>query len=265
MVGSPQHLHKRTQRFFVHQVCSPYFLPLQRPDSVHAERSGAGWSREAHQYPTIPPRVDYELTDLNGLEAPLRSRPTSHDHDGYEHTSSHTLFAAPYTPPVHSSLNPLKAGPWLRMRWPCGVRTGTTNTEPMQRTYQPIGKPQQTAGHRGSGTIHPQKPEQYRRRQADVICRCATPLLGRVTLCVSRHLGARESQLCWPADSAQATQGNSKPESRNAFWSNVKVQEQPALVPSAAMTASANDPCPSLSAIMALKTSCSFSTTSTSV
>jgi hypothetical protein len=68
-----------------------------------------------------------------------------------------------------------------------------------------------------------------------------------------------------PADSAQATQGNSKPESRNAFWSNVKVQEQPALVPSAAMTASANEPCPSLSAIMALKTSCSFSTTSTSV
>ena len=156
MVGSPQHLHKRTQRFFVHQVCSPYFLPLQRPDSVHAERSGAGWSREAHQYPTIPPRVDYELTDLNGLEAPLRSRPTSHDHDGYEHTSSHTLFAAPCMPPVHSSFNPLKAGPWLRMRWPCGVRTGTTNTEPMQRTYQPGGNPQQIAGHRGSGSIHPQ-------------------------------------------------------------------------------------------------------------
>lgn len=62
-----------------------------------------------------------------------------------------------------------------------------------------------------------------------------------------------------------ATQGNSKPERRNAFWSKVKVQEQPALVPSAAMTASANEPCPSLSAIMALKTSCSFSTTSTSV
>jgi hypothetical protein len=98
-----------------------------------------------------------------------------------------------------------------------------------------------------------------------LICRCATPLLGRVTLGVSRHLGAREYQSCWPADSAQATQGNSKPESRNAFWSNVKVQEQPALVPSAAMTASANEPCPSLSAIMALKTSCSFSTTSTSV
>jgi len=106
---------------------------------------------------------------------------------------------------------------------------------------------------------------QYRRRQADVICRCATLLLGRVTLGVSRHLGARESESCWPADSGQATQGDSKPESRNAFWSNVKVQEQPALVPSAAMTASANEPCPSLSAIMALKTSCSFSTTSTSV
>jgi hypothetical protein len=98
-----------------------------------------------------------------------------------------------------------------------------------------------------------------------LICRCATPLLGRVTLGVSRHLGAREYQSCWPADSAQATQGNSKPESRNAFWSNVKVQEQPALVPSAAITASANEPGPSLSAIMALKTSCSFSTTSTSV
>src|SRR5260221_7776665 len=51
----------------------------------------------------------------NGLEAPLRSRSTSHHHDGYEHTSCHTLFAAPYTPPVHSSFNPLKAGPWLRM------------------------------------------------------------------------------------------------------------------------------------------------------
>jgi hypothetical protein len=34
----------------------------------------------------------------NGLEAPLRSRPTSHDHDGYEHTFSHTLFAAPSMP-----------------------------------------------------------------------------------------------------------------------------------------------------------------------
>src|SRR5260370_29795248 len=51
----------------------------------------------------------------NGLVAPLCSRPTSHDHDGYQHTFSHTLFAAPYMPPVHSSFNPLKAGPWLRM------------------------------------------------------------------------------------------------------------------------------------------------------
>jgi MerR family regulatory protein len=40
---------------------------------------------------------------------------------------------------------------------------------------------------------------------------------GRVTLCVSMHLGARESRSCWPADSAEATQANSKPESRNAF------------------------------------------------
>jgi hypothetical protein len=44
----------------------------------------------------------------------------------------------------------------------------------------------------------------------------------------------------------RATQGSSKPGSRSAFWSKVKVQEQPALVPSAAMTASANEPCPSL-------------------
>src|SRR5271169_5118090 len=51
----------------------------------------------------------------NGLEAPLHSRPTSHHHDGYEHTFSHTLFALPYMPPVHSSFNPLKAGPWLKM------------------------------------------------------------------------------------------------------------------------------------------------------
>jgi hypothetical protein len=65
-----------------------------------------------------------------------------------------------------------------------------------------------------------------------------------VTLGVSRHLEARESQACWPTDSAQATQGNSKPESRNAFWSNVYVQEQPALVPSAAMTASTDEPLP---------------------
>jgi hypothetical protein len=64
----------------------------------------------------------------NGLEAPLRSRPTSHDHDGYEHTFSHTLFAPPYMPPVHSSFNPLKAGPWLRMTmqtgWPSMNRSG---------------------------------------------------------------------------------------------------------------------------------------------
>jgi hypothetical protein len=45
----------------------------------------------------------------NGLVAPLCSRPTSHDHDGYEHTFSHTLFTAPYLPLVHCSFNPLTA------------------------------------------------------------------------------------------------------------------------------------------------------------
>ena len=40
----------------------------------------------------------------------------------------------------------------------------------------------------------------------------------------------------------RATQGSSKPGSRSAFWSKVKVQEQPALVPSAAIVASANEP-----------------------
>jgi hypothetical protein len=44
------------------------------------------------------------------------------------------------------------------------------------------------------------------------------------------HLETRESQSGWPTDSAHATQGNSKPESRSAFWSKVKVQEQPALI-----------------------------------
>ena len=41
----------------------------------------------------------------------------------YELTFSHTLFAAPYMPPVHSSFNPLKAGPWLKMTsWLKGLR-----------------------------------------------------------------------------------------------------------------------------------------------
>src|SRR4029077_727034 len=63
----------------------------------------------------FPPITKLGTKLKNGLEAPLRSRPISHDHDGYEHTFSHTLFAAPYMPPVHSSFNPLKAGPWLGM------------------------------------------------------------------------------------------------------------------------------------------------------
>src|SRR5258708_27036699 len=80
------------------------------------------------------------------------------------------------------------------MRWTCGVRTGTKKTELMQRTYQP-----KLASRNRPQVIAVQEPSipkaaQYRRRQADVICRCATPLLGRVTLCVSTHLGARESQ-----------------------------------------------------------------------
>jgi hypothetical protein len=82
----------------------------------------------------------------------------------------------------------------LKMRWPCGVRTGTTKTELMLRTYQPKlesrNRPQVIAVQAPSIP----KAGQYRRRQADVICRCATPLLGRVTLCVSMHHETRESQ-----------------------------------------------------------------------
>ena len=63
---------------------------------------------------------------------------------------------------------------------------------------------------------------------------------------------------------AGPNQGNLKPGRRSALWSNVRVKGHPARVPSAVITASANEPCPSLSAIMAVKTSCSFSTTSTS-
>ena len=82
------------------------------------------------------------------------------------------------------------------------------------------------------------------------------------------YLGLKEAKvpaIYGPSADERATQGNLKPGRRSAFWSNVNVQEQPALVPSAAMTASANEPCPSLRATMALKTSCSFSTASTSV
>src|SRR4029077_15631026 len=50
-----------------------------------------------------------------GLKAPLHCRPTSHHHDGYEHTFRHTRFAPPPTPLVHCSFNPLKAGRWLGM------------------------------------------------------------------------------------------------------------------------------------------------------
>src|SRR6266478_6261562 len=39
---------------------------------------------------------------------------------------------------------------------------------------------------------------------------------------------------------------SSKPGSRDAFWSKVRVREQPALMPSPPIRASANDPCPSL-------------------
>src|SRR5260370_40288198 len=75
------------------------------------------------------------------------------------------------------------------MRWRCGVRTGTTKTELRQRTSQP-----KLASRNRPQVIAVQEPSiakvaHYRRRQEDVICRRATPLLGRVTLCVSRHLG----------------------------------------------------------------------------
>lgn len=65
-------------------------------------------------------------------------------------------------------------------------------------------------------------------------------------------------------NASEMNQGSSKPESRRAFRSNVSVHEQPALAQRAAMTASANEPFPCLSTIMAVKTSCSRSTTSTS-
>lgn len=62
-----------------------------------------------------------------------------------------------------------------------------------------------------------------------------------------------------------ADHGSSKPGRRSALWSNVRVRAQPALVPSAPIRASANEPSPLLSATMAVKTSCSFSTMRTSV
>jgi len=59
--------------------------------------------------------------------------------------------------------------------------------------------------------------------------------------------------------------GSSKPGRRSALWSNVRVRAQPARVPSAPIRASAKEPSPLLSATMAVKTSCSFSTMRTSV
>src|SRR6266699_4472071 len=90
--------------------------------------------------------------------------------------------------------------------------------------------------------------------------------LGRT--CTEYQDKAMRNLTCKPYGAKPAfgvCQGSSKPGSRSAFRSNVSVQEQPILAPSAAITASAKEPCPSFSAIMAVKTSCSFSTTSTSV
>ncbi len=61
-----------------------------------------------------------------------------------------------------------------------------------------------------------------------------------------------------------ANQASSKPGRRSAFWSNVRVHEQFARAPSAAMTASANEPWPPLSAAVARKTYSSFLTMTTS-
>jgi len=81
----------------------------------------------------------------------------------------------------------------------------------------------------------------------------------RMYSCATRHSAAFRSTRI------NTSQGSSKPCSRAALWSNVRVQEQPALAPSAAMTESENEPFPCLSAIMAVNTSCSFSIRSTSV
>src|SRR6202011_2520718 len=76
------------------------------------------------------------------------------------------------------------------------------------------------------------------------------------------ELQQRNSSNIWNAE--LNNHKGSKAVSRSAFWSKVTVWEQPALAPSAPMRASAKEPRPSLTAIMAVKTSCSLSTTRTS-
>jgi hypothetical protein len=78
------------------------------------------------------------------------------------------------------------------------------------------------------------------------------------SLAVPRHR-------CRSRANSGADHGSSKPGRRSALWSNVRVRAQPARVPSAPISASANEPSPLLSATMAVKTSCSFSTMRTSV
>src|SRR4029077_12195894 len=87
----------------------------------------------------------------------------------------------------------------------------------------------------------------------------------RVRRGITRQKGSECARLDTVQSRIEADQGSSKAERRSALWSNVRVRAQPARAPSAPIRASANEPCPPFSATIAMKPSCSFSTTRTSV